>query len=98
MNFYSVNELETGTTKIYENVRSNGEAVITNEGKPMLLMLDISNVDYEAIIRAVRQAKVTAVFESMRNIAAENGYMTDEEIEAEIAAARQERRNREGRN
>ena len=98
MNFYSVDEFGTETSEICENIRSDGEAVIMNGGRPAFLMLDIGDYDYELIVRAVRQAKATAALESMRNIAAENGYMTDGEIEAEIKASRLERRNREIRN
>ena len=41
MNFYSIKELRVETKNICENVRQNGEAIITNNGKPTLLMLDI---------------------------------------------------------
>ncbi len=34
-------------------------------------------------------------FNSMRAVAAENGYMNDDEIESEISAARRERRERQ---
>ena len=98
MKYYSINELATNTATIYEDVRSNGSVVITNGDRPEFLMLDIGNNDYETFIDAISRARAFANLESMREIAAQNGYMTDEEIEAEIQAARQERRNREGRN
>ena len=52
-------------------------------------MLDIEDGRFEETIRAVRQAKAMLAFNSMRQTAASNGYLTDAEIEAEIAAARQ---------
>lgn len=95
MNFYSIRDLRTDTKSICENVRTNGEAIITNNGKPTVLMLNISEDDFELVLRAVRQAKAMIAFNSMRAVAAENGYMGDEEIEAEIAAARKERHERQ---
>lgn len=93
MNFYSIKELRVETKNICENIRQNGEAVITNNGKPALLILDISDNDFEELLRAVRQAKAMIAFNSMRATAARNGYMTETEIEAEIASARAERRS-----
>ena len=93
MNFYSIKDLRVETKNICENIRQNGEAVITNNGKPALLILDISDNDFEELLRAVRQAKAMIAFNSMRATAARNGYMTETEIEAEIASARVERRS-----
>ena len=87
---------------IYDNspdlaklVRPGGGAVLTDKGRPVVLMLDISDDDPEAIIKAVRRPRASAAFESMREIAAMNGYMSDDEITAEIASARQERQGRQ---
>ena len=93
MNFYSIKDLRVETKNICENIRQNGEAVITNNGKPTLLILDISDNDFEELLRAVRQAKAMIAFNSMRATAARNGYMAETEIEAEIASARAERRS-----
>jgi len=92
MNFYSIKDLRVDTKNICENIRQNGEAVITNNGKPTALMLDISDNNFEEVIRAIRQAKAMIAFNSMRATAMRNDYMTDSEIEAEIKAARSERR------
>ena len=67
---------------------ADGEVVITNNGKPTALMIDISDGSFEATLKAVKQAKAMIAFNSMRQKAASNGFMSDEEIEAEIAAAR----------
>lgn len=76
-----------------ELARSGG-AVITEKGRPAVLVLDISADDPEAIIQAVRRARAKAAFESMRRTAQHNGYMQDAEIDSEIASARQEKRGR----
>lgn len=92
MNFYSIRDLRSETKNICEKVRQNGEVVITNNGKPSVLMLDISEDNFDEVVRAIRQAKAMIAFNSMKAVAAANGYMTDSEIEEEIKAARSERR------
>lgn len=92
MNFYSIRDLRSETKNICEKVRQSGEVVITNNGKPSVLMLDISEDNFDEVVRAVRQAKAMIAFNSMKAVAAANGYMTDSEIEEEIKAARSERR------
>ena len=92
MNFYSIRDLRSETKNICEKVRQTGEVVITNNGKPSVLMLDISEDNFDEIVRAIRQAKAMIAFNSMKAVAAANGYMTDSEIEDEIKAARSERR------
>ena len=92
MHFYSIRDLRSETKNICEKVCQSGEVVITNNGKPSVLMLDISEDNFDEVVRAIRQAKAMIAFNSMKAIAAANGYMTDSEIEEEIKAARSERR------
>lgn len=89
MNFYTVRDLRSTPKAIWDNLSNGAEVIITNNGKPKALMLDIEDGRFEETIRAVRQAKAMLAFNSMRQTAASNGYLTDAEIEAEIAAARQ---------
>ena len=90
MNFYSVRDLRTTQKAIWENLEKDGEVVITNNGKPTALLFDIGDGDLEETLKAIRQAKAMIAFNSMRSKAAAKGYLSEEEIEAEIAAARQE--------
>ena len=93
MNFYSIRELRTETKNIYENILQNGEAVITNNGKPSMLMINISEDNFDEILRAVRQARAMIAFNSMKMIAAKNNYMSEDEINAEIEKYRSEKLN-----
>ena len=88
MNFYSVRDLRTTPKAIWGNLALDGEVVITNNGKPTALLVNLEDYDFETTVKAVRQAKAMMAFNSMRSRASENGFMTDDEIEAEIAAAR----------
>ena len=47
--------------------------------------------DYDDLARAVRQAKAMIALNSIREEAAERGFLSDEEIESEIKAYRQEK-------
>lgn len=91
MNFYSIRELRTETKNIYENILQNGEAVITNNGKPSMLMINISEDNFDEILRAVRQARAMIAFNSMKMIAAKNNYISEDEINAEIEKYRSEK-------
>ncbi len=88
MNFYSVRDLRNDSKSIWENLKENGEAVITNNGKPSALLLDISEDNFEVMLQAVRQAKAMIAFNNMRSRSQASGFMSEEEIEAEISAAR----------
>ena len=88
MKFYSVRDLRTTSKKIWENLNFDGEAVITNNGKPIALLIDIDDDSFEETIKAIRQAKAMTAFNTMRAKAAKCGFMSDAEIEQEIHAAR----------
>lgn len=88
MNFYTVRDLRSTPKSIWENLAADGEVVITSNGKPTALLVDISEGTFEETLKAVRQAKAMMAFNAMRTQAAEQGYWSEEDIEAEIAAAR----------
>ena len=88
MNFYTVRDLRTTPKSLWETLSAEGEVVITNNGKPTALLVDIADGSFEETVKAIRQAKAMLAFNSMRSRAAAKGFLTDEEIEAEIAAAR----------
>jgi len=93
MQYYSVRELRANTGAIWGNLAESGELVITNNGKPAALMLDISGAsgaDLEETLAMVRQARVMRALNDIRLASVENGLdtLSGEEIEAEIRAAR----------
>jgi antitoxin (DNA-binding transcriptional repressor) of toxin-antitoxin stability system len=95
MTFFSARDLRTIPKNVWECLSEDGEAVITNNGKPVALMVNIAEGNFEETLKSVRQARAMIAFNSMRNKAAKAGFMSDEEIEAEIIAARKERRGRQ---
>ena len=90
MDFYSVRDLRTETKKMFDTLSKGEEIIITNNGKPAALMLNISGENFEIMIQAIRQAKAMIAFNNMRSRATRCSYMTEKDIEIEINAARRE--------
>ena len=88
MDFYTVRDIRAVPKSLWDSLAADGSVVITSNGKPTALMLDISDGSLEETLRAVRQAKAMIAFNAVRERAAMNGFITDTEIETEIAAAR----------
>ena len=88
MKFYTVRDLRTTPKSLWDNLSNDGEVVITNNGKPTAIMVDIADGDLEEVLKAVRQAKAMIAFNSMKTKAMKKGYMSDDEIESEINKAR----------
>lgn len=55
MNFYSVRDLRTETKNLWDNLSAGGEVVITNNGKPAALMIDIPADCFDEVVQAARQ-------------------------------------------
>ena len=95
MNFFAAGDLQAQPQCVWDSLQIEGEVVITNNGHPKALMLDITDGNFEELIKAVRQAKAMIAFNRMRKKAAKSGFMSDEEIENEIAAYRKEKQGAE---
>jgi hypothetical protein len=91
MRFYDARDFTTIPQNVWDTLRTSGEVVITNNGRPTALMLNISDDNFEEVTRTVRQAKAMIAFNSMRTKASAQGFMTDSEIEDEIALYRREK-------
>jgi hypothetical protein len=88
MEFLSVREFRASSRNIWRKLSHDGKMVITNNGKPTALLIDISKEDLEDTLFTLRQAKAMRLFNSMRLEAEKRGFLPEEEIEAEIQAAR----------
>ena len=88
MNFYSVRDLRTDSKSMWADLNRGDEVVLTNNGRPSALMIDIPEGSFDEIVQAVRQAKAMIALNSMRRKAAREGFMSDEDIEALIDEAR----------
>ena len=90
MEFYSVRDLRTESRAMWNKLAEGNEVVITNNGKPSALMIDIPEGGFDETVQAVRQARAMIAFNRMRRRAASQGFMSESEIDAAIAEARRE--------
>ncbi len=90
MNFYTVRDLRTQPRQIWEKLSEVHELIITNNGRPSALMIEIDDENMEDILASVRQSMAMRATNKLRLSSVMNGNsrMTEEEIEAEIAEAR----------
>ena len=73
---------------MWADLSGGDEVVITNNGKPSALMIDIPEGGFDEIVQAVRQAKAMIALNNMRRRAAKAGFLSDDEIESIINEAR----------
>jgi PHD/YefM family antitoxin component YafN of YafNO toxin-antitoxin module len=91
MDFLSVREFRASTRNIWQKLSEDGKMVITNNGKPAALLLDISNEDLEETLLTLRQVKAMRLFNQMRSYAEQKGFLSEKEVNEEIKAARSEK-------
>jgi len=94
MNFYSVRDLRTCPRDVWETLSEKHEVIITNNGKPTALMIEIDGENLEDTLFSVRQALAMRAVNKLRLDALNNGTseLSLKEINAEIAEARKEMR------
>jgi prevent-host-death family protein len=97
MDFITVRELTAESGEVWEKLEAGEEIVITRNGTPFALLVPTEPAELEAKLRALRWARFDQLLVEQQQRAAEAGVdkMTGDEIDAEIAAARRERRQRD---
>lgn len=96
MKFVSSREIRVNPRPVFDAAEEGEEVVVTSRGKPVALLVGVSGDDLEETVRLVRRAKAQAAVSRMRRGAAQRGLdrLSQEEVEAEIEAARSERSRR----
>ena len=88
MEFLSVREFRLSSRNAWSRLSRDGKLVITNNGKPTALLLDISNEDLEETLVTLQHVKAMRLFNQMRSMAERRGFLSEKDIEAEIQATR----------
>ncbi len=88
MNFYSMRDLRTESKSMWADLSRGDEVILTNNGRPSAIMIDIPEGGFDETVQAVRQAKAMIALNSMRQRAAREGFKSDDEIEALVNEAR----------
>ena len=94
MEFIAVRDFRTSPQSAWKKLENRNKAVITNNGKPIALMMGIDDFSLEETLATIQQAEAMRLINKIQMQSVKNGTdkMTMEEINAEIAAARSERR------
>ena len=99
MSFVSFRELRTSTAKISNMLSDDGKIVVTSNGKPKAIMIQVNEADFEETLAVLNQVKLAKAINNIRAAAQRSGAseMTLDEINAEIAQSRKERKERTDR-
>ena len=94
MEFITVRDLRTRPSQIWDKLRQQRDLILTSSGRPIAVLSHIDEGGVEETLAALRRARAQAALSRMRADAAGQGLdrLPSDEIEAEIAAARAERR------
>jgi len=94
MEFISIREFNTFPRKTRETLKRSGKIVLTNNGKPSMLVFDITGQDFENLIDMLNRAEAMRLFENIQTQAVRGGLntMTMDEIDNEISLSRKKKR------
>lgn len=93
MDYVTVRELREKSGEIWRRVEAGEEFVVTRNGKPFALLVHTEPTAVEDKLRALRLQAFSRAWDALAKQAQASGVadMTDEDIQAEIDAARRER-------
>jgi len=96
MEFFSIREFTSSPRKTRETLKRNGKIVLTNNGKPSMLVFDIAEHNFDHIIDTLNRAEAMRLLEDIQTQAARSGLnsMTPEEIDTEVSAHRREKKSK----
>ena len=94
MEFMTVRELSKSPKDTLTRLSKDGKAVLTNNGKPQAIIFKIDGESFERTLTLLQRLEFMQNLSEMRFTSMQNGNttMSLDEINAEIAAARKERK------
>jgi antitoxin (DNA-binding transcriptional repressor) of toxin-antitoxin stability system len=95
MKFITVRDFRTSSAAIWKTLPEEQEMIITNNGKPVALLMPLSDKTLEDTLSSVRKARAINAVKLIQQQSVKNGTdkMTLEEINYEIKMARKKRKN-----
>jgi PHD/YefM family antitoxin component YafN of YafNO toxin-antitoxin module len=90
MDFLTVRDFRTSPRSTWRKLENHNKVVITNNGKPIAVMLGVDGASLEETLAAINQAEAMRLINKIQMQSVRNGTdtITMEEIDAEIDAAR----------
>jgi len=97
MQFITVRDFRNTSGAVWEKLRDEGKLVVTNNGKPTAILLSVCDQDVEKTLQDIRRAKLLRTLSEAREEAAKCGFLSEDEINDEIQAARTEYKDKHGK-
>ena len=97
MKFVTIREFRNKTAEVREDLKTEGEIVLTANGRPFALLSRVEPDSVEQEVRALRRARARVAVERMRAQAKQRGLdgMTMDQVDELIAAVRRKRHGRQ---
>ena len=94
MKFVSMREFTASPKESQKKLAAEGELVLTNNGTPTMLVVDITNRDFLKLSDYLRRQEALDILHQAQMASVRNGTdnLTMEDIDSEIAAYRKEKR------
>ena len=94
MEFLSIREFSAFPRKTQETLKKKGKIVLTNNGKPSMLVFDIANQDFECLVDTLNRVEAMRLLDEIQMQALRGGLSSAgmEEINDEINIHRRKRR------
>lgn len=94
MRYITMQALRGDQAEIRRQLSKERDLIVTSRGKPIAILTAVSEEDLKTSLAAIRRARGLAAMKSMQDTSRRLGThrMSMKEIDAEIAAARRERR------
>jgi hypothetical protein len=90
MELVTERDLASSLSTTWQRLERDGAIAVASQGKVKAIMLSVNEENFDETIRGVRQVEALRHFWFMRAKAEKSGFLSDEEIEAEIQAAKAE--------
>ncbi|OGV66057.1 MAG: prevent-host-death protein [Lentisphaerae bacterium RIFOXYB12_FULL_65_16] len=96
MKFLSVRELRGNSARVWRELPGEKEMVVTSNGRPVAVLTAVDETDLESSLAAWHQVRATQAVAAIQRDSVKQGTdtLSMDDIDAEIAAVRQNRRKR----
>ncbi len=93
MRFLSVRDLRGKSSRVWEDLREEGEMVVTDNGRPIAILSAVDEPSLEKSLTAFRQARAVSAVASLQRSSVEKGTdkHTLSDVDREIGAVRRRR-------
>jgi hypothetical protein len=93
MDYVTVRDLRSTPRQVWEKLSRDGRVVLTNNGKPKAVMVEVDSATLDETLAVFEQAEVMRLLGSIHRDSIKNGtdQMSMDEINTQIAAVRKQK-------